>query len=347
MIEITCWYYFFIAAGMEGTMEEKKEVLEKLYDDFLKEKESIQEKINECNNKISEVSSYIDNITSIEDSDFKFFSPRNVETIYKDSLTENRNLKVLYEEECKSYIRKKEIIESRLKKIEFLLVNPNNDLYELEIQETERRRIARDLHDSSLQNLTHTIHEIELASKYIDKDPIQAKLELASISKNIREVINEIRSTIFDLRPMQFDDLGFKESVEELVTRLKNESSINIIFDIDDLDLNNKAALMAIFRIVQECMNNAVKHSDGSLVNVKIKDYGTTFHIEISDDGKGFEVDKVLQNEKLNRHFGLMILEERVNILHGTIDFKSEKDKGTNIKIQLPLDYLKGNSQID
>lgn len=324
-------------------MEEKKEILEKLYDDFLKEKKSIQEKINECKNKISEVSSYIDNITSIEDSDFKFFSPRNVEAIYKDSLTENRNLKILYEEEYKNHIRKKEIIENRLKKIEFLLVNPENDLYELEIQETERQRIARDLHDSSLQNLTHIIHKLELASKYIDKDPIQAKLELASISKNIKEVINEIRSTIFDLRPMQFDDLGFKESVEELVTRIKNESSFNIIFDIDDLDLNNKAALMAIFRIVQECVNNAVKHSDGSLVNVKIKDDGTVFHIEISDDGKGFEVDKVLQNEKLNRHFGLMILEERVNILHGTIDFKSEKDKGTNIKIQLPLDYLKGN----
>jgi len=328
-------------------MEEKKEILEKLYDDFLKEKEFIQEKINECKNKISEVSSYIDNITSIEDSDFKFFSPRNVETIYKDTLKENRNLKALYEEEYKNHIRKKELIESRIKKIEFLLVNPYNDLYELEIQETERRRIARDLHDSSLQNLTHLIHELELASKYIDKDPIQAKLELASISKNIKEVINEIRSTIFDLRPMQFDDLGFKESVEDLVNKIKNESSINIVFDIDDLDLNNKAALMAIFRIVQECVNNAVKHSDGSLVNVKIKDDGTTFHIDISDDGKGFEIDKVLQNEKLNHHFGLMILEERVNILHGTIHFISEKNKGTKINIKLPLDYLKGNSQID
>lgn len=327
----------------ERKMEEKKKILEKLYDDFLREKNSIQEKIDECKNKISEVNSFIDSIISIEDSDFKFFSPRDVETIYKDSLEENRKLKLLYEEEYKNHLRKKEIIENRLKKIEILLVNPD-DMYELEIQETERRRIARDLHDSSLQNLTHTIHELELASKYIDKDPIQAKLELVSISKNIREVINEIRSTIFDLRPMQFDDLGFKESVEQLVNKMKNESSINIIFDVDDLDLNNKAVLMAIFRIVQECMNNAVKHSDGSLVNIKIKDDGTTFHIEISDDGKGFEVDKVLQNEKENHHFGLMILEERVNILHGTIDFQSEKDKGTNINIKLPLDYLRENS---
>jgi len=332
---------------MEGIMKEKKEILEKLYDDFIKERDSIQEKINECKNKISEVSSYIDNITGIEDSYFKFFSPRNVETIYKDSLAENRSLKTLYEKEYQTYMKEKEIIENRLRKIEFLITHPNNDMYELEIQETERKRIARDLHDSSLQNLTHTIHELELASKYIDKDPIQAKLELASISKHIKEVINEIRTTIFDLRPMQFDDLGFKESVEQLVNKMKDESSINIVFEIDDLDLNNKTALLAIFRIVQECVNNAVRHSDGSLINVKMKDKGAFLNIEISDDGKGFEVEEVLQNEKLNHHFGLMILEERVNILHGTIDFKSEKDKGTNINIQLPLDYLKGNLEVE
>lgn len=324
-------------------MKEKREILEKLYDDVLKERDSVQKKIDECKNKISEVSSYIDNITGIEDSDFKFFSPRNVETIYKDSLAENRNLKTLYEKEYRTYQKEKEIIENRLRILKFVLTSPNSDMYELEIQETERKRIARELHDSSLQNLTHMVHELELVSKYIDKDPIQAKLELASISKNIREVINEIRTTIFDLRPMQFDDLGFKESVEQLVNKIKNESSINIVFEIDDLYLNNKTVLLAIFRIVQECMNNAVKHSDGSLINVKLKDNGTFFNIEISDDGKGFEVEKVLQSEKQNRHFGLMILEERVNILHGTIDFKSEKNKGTNINIQLPLDYLKGN----
>lgn len=79
-----------------------------------------------------------------------------------------------------------------------------------EIQELDRRRIARDLHDTSLQNLSHLIHKLELVSMYMDKDMIRAKLELASVSKNINHIIDEIRMVIYDLRPMVFDDLGLK-----------------------------------------------------------------------------------------------------------------------------------------
>ena len=82
-----------------------------------------------------------------------------------------------------------------------------------EIQELDRRRIARDLHDTSLQNLSHLIHKLELVSMYMDKDMIRAKLELASVSKNINHIIDEIRMVIYDLRPMVFDDLGLKNAI--------------------------------------------------------------------------------------------------------------------------------------
>lgn len=322
-------------------MENKKRILEKLYDDFLKEKESVQKEIDEYFNKITEANSYIDSIIGIEDSDFKVFSPRDVESIYKESLAKHRNLKKEYENDYQNRIRKREIIDSRLKKIEYLLLNSGEDMEVLDIQEKERQRIARDLHDSSLQNLTHSIHKIELVSLYIDKDPIQAKLELAALSKNIKEVIDEIRGTIFDLRPMQFDDLGFKDSVEQLINKVKKEFSTNIVTDIDDIDIDNKCFLMTIFRVVQECINNAVKHSNSELLQVKIKENDNCFDISIIDDGEGFEMEEILC-QKAKRHFGLMILEERVNNLHGNIDIKSTKDKGTNIHIQFPLNYLKG-----
>lgn len=321
-------------------MEEKKEILEKLYDDFLKEKEIIQSKIDECKNKISEASSYINSITDMEDSDFKFFSPRDVESIYKESLKENRNIKEKYEEECQKQLAKKEKIDIRLKRIEYLMLNcSSDDLQSFEIQEKERQRIARDLHDSSLQNLTHIVHKVELASLYMDKDVIQAKLELADISKNLKDVIEEIRNTIFDLRPMQFDDFGLKESIEQLAEKMKRENSMDIICNIDDISLNDKNVLMSLFRIVQECMNNAVKHSKGNSVEINIKNKDDCFDISISDNGEGFNVDDVL-NEKAKKHFGLMILEERVNILHGTINIDSELEKGTKVHIQFPLQYL-------
>ena len=74
----------------------------------------------------------------------------------------------------------------------------------LDVQEKERQRIARDLHDSSLQNLTHLVHKVELTSLYIDRDPVKAKLELATIEAGLRKVIDDIRNRIYDLRPIDF-----------------------------------------------------------------------------------------------------------------------------------------------
>ncbi len=322
-------------------MEEAKEILEKLYDDFLKEKESVQKEVDNCRNKISEVNSYINSIMGMEDSDYKVFSPRNVENVYKDSLAEHKALKNKYENDYQNYLIKMERVETCLRRIEFLMLNSPDDLHYFEIQERERQRIARDLHDCSLQNLTHIVHKIELASMYIDKDVIQAKLELASISKNIKEVIEEIRNTIFDLRPMQFDDFGLRESIEQLVEKIKRESSLDIACNVDEnINCSDQSILMSIYRIVQECINNAVKHSNGKLVKINIKKKDDYFDISISDNGEGFDVEEIF-NEKAKKHFGLMILKERVNILHGTINIESELEKGTKVHIQLPLQYLK------
>ena len=86
-------------------------------------------------------------------------------------------------------------------------------------------------------------------------------------------------------------------------------------------------------------INNAIKHSNGSLIELKIKNVDGCFDIIISDDGEGFNVNEVF-SEKAKRHFGLMILEERVNILNGTINIESEIEKGTKVHVQLPLKYL-------
>ena len=100
-------------------------------------------------------------------------------------------------------------------------------------QEMDRKRIANELHDTSVQDLTHIIHQIELAGLYIDVDPTKAKLELAGINEEIRKIIKDIRNTIFDLRPMSFDDLGLKEALEQYIDDLKNRCNIEIEVDMD------------------------------------------------------------------------------------------------------------------
>ncbi len=280
-----------------------------------------------------------------------FFSQKNMLDEKKDYHTNDN--------EYQNYVEKMNELDSKIKTVSSLLnvferqyftqkygkkndlvfvsnVNINRGLQILDIQERERQRIARDLHDTSLQNLTHIIHKIELSSMFIDEDKGKAKQELISVNKNLRSVIKEIRNTIFDLRPMTFDDLGLKESFDRLADHLKESSNFEVFYNIEEINCNNSLVLMTIFRIIEECTNNAIKHSSGSVVFFELKKIAeNTCIIIVADNGKSFDAEKVLSEKQ--RHFGLNILKERVELLCGTMEIDSKPDKGTVIKIIIPL----------
>jgi two-component system sensor histidine kinase DegS len=211
-----------------------------------------------------------------------------------------------------------------------------NRLSVIEIQEEERSRIARDLHDSSLQTLASLVHRLELASLYIDQDPIKAKLELAVIEKNMREIIDDVRNTIFNLRPMSFDDFGIKETLEKVIEFMNIDSKFEIITDIDNIEFDsanpdNKVILISIYRIIQECILNSIKHSQGTLIKVNLKQKNDLYEIIVEDDGIGFDIEEAV---KKNNHFGLSVVEERVQLLNGKIEITS--NNGTFIKVEIP-----------
>ncbi len=201
----------------------------------------------------------------------------------------------------------------------------------LEKQEIEKQRIARDLHDSPIQVLTNCIHKVELCSKVIDIDPIRAKLELEILSNTIRSTINEMRSIIFDLRPMAFDDLGFEITLERIITQIKNDCKMNIDIKYSGVKRKiNSITGLTIVRLIQEACNNSVKHSMGKNINISFEYKEDYINIDIEDDGKGFDLSKK------NDGFGLSIMRERVYLLEGKFDIKSG-DKGTKISIIIPI----------
>ncbi len=205
------------------------------------------------------------------------------------------------------------------------------------MQENDRQRIARDLHDISLQNLTHLIHKIELSSMYIDKDPIQAKLELSIISKRLRETIDEIRSVIFDLRPMTFDDLGLKAALERLLFNLNDEDKhYQIISEIEDVSCENNTILVSIYRLAKEAIENISKHANADKVIFKYREADGKCFLDIEDNGDGF---KMMPDEG-ERHFGILLMKERVKFLAGQIDISSDS-AGTKIHIVIPLEPYK------
>ena len=205
-------------------------------------------------------------------------------------------------------------------------------------QEIDRKRIANELHDTSIQDLTHIIHQIELAGFYIDIDTTKAKLELASVNDEIRKIIKDIRNTIFDLRPMSFDDLGLSGAIENLIDVLKSRFIIDIQSDLDFIDDFDELKKLEIYRVIQECLTNSAKHANAKIITLTICDKDKDLFICISDDGVGISIQKEENELNYNKqiHYGLQIMKERVSILYGRCYINSIKNEGTKIEIIIP-----------
>ena len=163
----------------------------------------------------------------------------------------------------------------------------------LEIREKERQRIARDLHDITLQNLSHLIHKVELSSLYMDKDIVKAKLELATIEKELRQVIDDMRTIIYNLHPVTLDDLGLKATIENVISVTNRNYNFFIETEIEDVSCENKIFQLSILRLVQEASCNALKHSNGNKLFVSLKNKENKCVINIKDNGSGFDQNDI------------------------------------------------------
>lgn len=211
----------------------------------------------------------------------------------------------------------------------------------LEAQEMERKRIARDLHDSTVQSLTNIVHKTEYCSKMIDKDAVQVKFELVSMMENIRSCIDDMRRIIYDLRPMSIDDLGLVPTIQRFVEQNKVEHEklkfkIQVTSESAEVDLPSVVTL-TIFRIVQEACNNIFKYSQAENVIIAISYQEDKIVVSVQDDGIGFDKSLIGKREKdKSSGFGLSIMQERVQLLSGSFSIESQLGEGTKVSIEIP-----------
>lgn len=284
--------------------------------------------------KLQEAKEFENTFLANEELDYKVFSPRNKEALHKDEISKIREEKAFYENENEKLIDRKNALGIKIGKLEKVLSEEREQGYAtLKIQEADRQRIARDLHDTSLQNLAHLVHKIELSSMYIDTDPIHAKLELTVVNKKLKAVIDEIRNTIFNLRPMTFDDLGMKAALERLIAVINENKDYVVDLDIEDVSCENNLLLVTIYRVIQECLNNIVKHSKATRIFFHSKLIDGKYYIVIKDNGIGFHLDEIENEEDM--HFGMTLMKERVELIGGEVSIQS--DNGTEIKICIPI----------
>jgi two-component system sensor histidine kinase ComP len=212
--------------------------------------------------------------------------------------------------------------------------------------EDERRAIAREIHDGPLQT---AIHVLRLAREYPCKKlnvRESATEELPGIEENIQDLIYELRNVCTELRPPILDDLGFLPAVEWLVKKLMIEENIEIV--VGTKGINNSVRLdrdieIAAFRLVQEMLNNAIKHSGANLAQVTIR-LNKNLIIKVSDNGKGFNADCPKIDRLHENKFGLIGMEERVRQLGGRLKISSRPGKGTTIVLFIPTDKMDGRA---
>lgn len=202
-------------------------------------------------------------------------------------------------------------------------------------QEQDRHRIARDLHDTALQHMSYLVTKLDSCKKFIDMDPIKAKMELSIARHNLNETIDEIRSVIYDLRPMVLDSEGFKTALLKFIDTFDEEKKYQINYDIDEIFCDDQLVLVTMYRIIEECFNNIKKHADAYKIHLIVQEQIGSFYIYVEDDGKGFDVDKAFLNENLQ--FGLSIMKERISLLGGKITITSANNAGTKIKVLIPV----------
>lgn len=328
--------------------------LEKLQSQFLEEKISLEKEKNHLQMKIKEITEFANLLEESSDPNYESFSPREINSKNK------RQIKKLLEEEKavkEQLILKEEEYRKCVEKIEELSVvirqaksdmmdnsveSLNDEVYRLallETQENERQRISRDLHDSTVQNLTSLVHKAELCGKLVDMDPLRCKLELNIMSKTLREIINDTRQMIYNLRPMSFDDIGLDITIERTLEKLENSESRKINFSVIGEPYKIKPVIgITILRIIQEACNNAIKYANASFIKVVLQYQKTSISVEVLDDGIGFDSDKIdLSSKDDNSGFGLSMMKERVYLLSGKISIVSTKNDGTRIKVKVPI----------
>lgn len=216
-----------------------------------------------------------------------------------------------------------------------------NQLDVLNVQEKERQRIARDIHDTVVQNMSAMIYKNEFISKILDTDHHRAKIELDSCNHVLKDCINELRNTIFNLRPMCMEDLDFVSAFSSVIEHIQNSTDMIVSYQLNHDKFNTEldpVVAIALIRIIQELCNNSIKYSKGTKISVVITLNNNSIQLEQSDNGIGFEVDQINHPKKDNTGFGLCIIRERVHLLGGTLKAQSnEKSKEISYHVLIPL----------
>ena len=204
----------------------------------------------------------------------------------------------------------------------------------IDSQESERKRIAQELHDGLGQSLL-VIKNRALLGLGVKEDKGKADEQFSEIQESVTAALGEVRSIAYNLRPLHLERLGLTSTIEEMLEQIEETSRIEINYDIARLDdLFTPENEINFYRIVQECLNNIVKHAKATKAGVVIFQEDNKLVLTVKDDGQGFEIVALRERQGL----GLNGIAERVKILGGNYKIESEPGKGTTVLVEINIE---------
>jgi signal transduction histidine kinase len=205
-------------------------------------------------------------------------------------------------------------------------------------QELERKRIAADLHDGLGQDLLVIKNRITLARREIERGG-DFSHELDEITTAVTSSLQDIRRISRNLRPFQLDRLGLTSTLESMLKMIRDSTGLNIYYQIDDIDgLFSKTREIDIYRIIQESVNNVVKHAEATEVEIHCARQGNLIECRIRDNGNGFPSEMIQETSRDGGlGFGLQGMRERAVFLDGSLDVSSREGEGTTVILTMPI----------
>ena len=214
----------------------------------------------------------------------------------------------------------------------------------IESQEGERKRIAAELHDGLGQNLL-IIKNRALMGDKVSNEHQKAREQFAEINASASQAIDEVRTIAYNLRPYHLDRLGLTATLEDMIERVSTASGIQVHADIAPLDdLFSKDAEISLYRIMQETLNNIVKHAQATVVEVEITRTTNSVSLTVQDNGRGFNPARATASDAHRIGFGLTGIAERVRMLGGTQEIESAPGQGTTVMIRLNVPTTRGTN---
>jgi two-component system sensor histidine kinase DegS len=206
----------------------------------------------------------------------------------------------------------------------------------VEAQESERSRLAQEVHDGPAQVLSNAIFQVEYIERVIDTDERLARTELRFLRELLRRELGSVRTFISQLRPPVLDELGLDGAISDAVARSTALTGLAISTELEAPSARlNETQQTVVLRIVQEALQNVRKHGGASSVIVASVIDGDDWVLTVRDDGRGFDVGAVAARGR--RNFGLQFMQERAELIGARFEVQSRPNAGTIVRLAIPV----------